>query len=82
MIWTRPVPRDIDRKDMTTTAETPANARYDRVIVLAANGERKSFTREEFDALPLRERVNYLIEGRAQFFLRGEEVSAHEAMKR
>ena len=38
-------------------------------------------TRKQFEGLPLRERVSYLIEGTAQFFLDGQPIAATEAMR-
>ena len=66
------------------TADTNiADARkgYDRVDVPAPGGRTRSLTRKQFETLPLRERVSYLIEGTAQFFLDGTPVSPSEAMR-
>jgi len=54
---------------------------YDRVVVPAPKGGTRSLTRKQFESLPLRERVSYLIEGTAQFFLDGHAISASEAMR-
>ncbi len=54
---------------------------YDRVEVPAPTGGTRSLTRKQFETLPLRERVSYLIEGTAQFFLDGRPISASEAMR-
>jgi len=62
------------------TGDPPAKTRYDRVIVLGPDGMKKALSRDEFEALSLRERVSYLIEGTAEFFLLGESVSARDAM--
>jgi len=54
---------------------------YDRVVVPTPGGGTQSLTRKQFEGLPLRERVSYLIEGTAQFYLDGRPISAHEAMR-
>lgn len=59
----------------------PQAVGYDRVDIPMSNGKIRSLSRKEFEALPLRERVSYLLEGNAQFFLNGQTVSARDAMK-
>jgi hypothetical protein len=54
---------------------------YDQVEVPAPGGGTRSLTRKQFETLPLRERVSYLIEGTAQFFLDGRPISPSEAMR-
>jgi hypothetical protein len=54
---------------------------YDRVVVPKLDGGTRSLTRKQFETLPLRERVSYLIEGTARFFLDGQAISASEAMR-
>jgi len=54
---------------------------YDRVEVPAPGGGTRSLTRKQFESLPLRERVGFLIEGTAQFFLDGRPISASDAMR-
>ena len=54
---------------------------YDRVEVPAPEGGTRSLTRNQFETLPLRERVAFLIEGTAQFFLDGRPISPSEAMR-
>ena len=54
---------------------------YDRVVVRDASGKTKQLTRTEFEKLPLRERVTYLIGGTAEFFAGAIPVPASEAMK-
>jgi 2-phospho-L-lactate guanylyltransferase (CobY/MobA/RfbA family) len=62
--------------------QTSAEVRkgYDRVVVPASGGGTRSLTRKQFENLPLRERVAFLIEGTAQFFLADQPVPAREAM--
>jgi hypothetical protein len=54
---------------------------YDRVEVPAPGGGTRSLTRKQFETLPLRERVAFLIEGTAQFFLEGRPIAASDAMR-
>ena len=56
-------------------------AAYDRVVVRDGAGKRRQLSRSEFEKLPLRERVTYLIGGTAEFFAGTEHVPASEAMK-
>lgn len=56
-------------------------AGYDRVVLQSADGSQRTLSRKEFEALPLRERVRYLIEGSAQFFRGETPVAAGDAMK-
>lgn len=68
---------------MTSTANVGAPGRrgFDRVVVPAPEGGTRSLSRKQFEGLPLRERVGYLIEGSAQFFLDGLPISASDAMR-
>ena len=68
---------------MTSTTNVSAQGRkgYDRVVVPAPEGGTRSLSRKQFEGLPLRERVSYLIEGSAQFFLDGLPISASDAMR-
>jgi len=54
---------------------------YDSVKVPAPGGGMRSLTRKQFESLPLRERVAYLIDGTAQFFLDGTPIAASDAMR-
>jgi hypothetical protein len=53
---------------------------YDRVVVPGPNGPRE-MSRREFETMPLRERVGFLIAGTAQFFRMGVQVTPSNAMK-
>jgi hypothetical protein len=53
---------------------------YDRVVVPGPKGPRE-LSRRQFEELPLRERVGYLIAGSAQFYRMGAPVTASNAMK-
>jgi hypothetical protein len=59
----------------------PTRKGYDKVVVPAPGGGTRSLTRKQFEALPLRERVSFLIEGSAQFFLDGSPIPASDAMR-
>lgn len=64
-----------------TNGSSEAAAGYDRVVVPAPGGGTRSLSRKQFESLPLRERVSYLIDGTAQFFLLGRPVQPREAMR-
>ncbi len=66
--------------DSSRIADLPAG--YDHVLVPSPGGGTRSLTRKQFEELPLRERVSYLIEGTAQFFLNGLPIAARDAMRR
>jgi len=68
---------------MTSVANVvdPARKGYDRVVVPAPEGGTRSLSRKQFEGLPLRERVSYLIDGTAQFFLDGASISPSDAMR-
>jgi len=66
--------------DATSNGSKPVIG-YDRVVVPGPNGSTKELSRREFEGLPLRERVAYLIEGTARFFCQGLPVNATDAMK-
>jgi hypothetical protein len=66
---------------MDATGNRAMAAGYDSVVVPGPNGSSRSLSRREFEALPLRERVGFLIEGKARFFRKGAPIAAAEAMK-
>ena len=66
---------------MTVDTNVEVRKGYDRVVVPEPAGGTRSLTRQQFETLPLRERVSYLIEGSAQFFRDGRPISASEAMR-
>jgi hypothetical protein len=53
---------------------------FDRVEV-TVNGELRAFTRAEFAALSLAERVRMLLDAKVSFFRNGVAVSSREAMR-
>ena len=64
-----------------TSVGSQARKGYDQVVVPAPGGGTRSLSRKQFEALPLRERVSFLIEGTAQFFRDGRPIAATEAMR-
>ncbi len=54
---------------------------YDHVLVRDASGSTRQLSRSEFEGLPLRERVTYLIGGTAEFFSGGVPIAPSDAMK-
>jgi hypothetical protein len=66
---------------VNTSLDGQSRKGYDRVVVPAPEGGTRSLSRKQFENLPLRERVSYLIEGTAQFFLDGRPILPSEAMR-
>jgi hypothetical protein len=66
---------------VTTPAGGPGNSGYDRIGVPSETGETRYLTRQQFEALPLQERVSLLMKGKLQFFRDGRAVSAREALR-
>lgn len=54
---------------------------YDRVVVPGPHGAPRELSKRDFEQLPLRERVGFLIDGTARFFRNGAPIPASEAMK-
>ena len=56
---------------------------FDRVTIPGPSAEapRRTLSRADFERLPLRERVQFLMEGSVKFFRDGEEVPARDALK-
>jgi hypothetical protein len=56
---------------------------FDRVTIPGPNPDapRRSLSRADYERLPLRDRVHFLMEGSVKFFRDGEEVSARDALK-
>jgi hypothetical protein len=64
-----------------TNGSSEIGAGYDLVVVPESGGRTRSLSRKQFESLPLRERVAYLIDGTAQFFLKGQPVQPRDAMR-
>jgi hypothetical protein len=71
----------INNHAMKGPPSPPRNRGYDHVLVRDASGRTRQLSRNEFEGLPLRERVTYLIGGTAEFFSGGVPVAASDAMK-
>jgi hypothetical protein len=72
---------DSNQQEMKGPASPPRTRGYDHVLVRDPSGKSRQLSRSEFEGLPLRERVTYLIGGTAEFFSGGAPVSASDAMK-
>jgi hypothetical protein len=58
-----------------------ATSGYDRIGIPSENGETRYLTRQQFEALPLQERVSLLMKGKLQFYRGGKAVAAREALR-
>ena len=54
---------------------------FDTVEVTENGGKELRLTRKEFLALPLHERIRYLMQGKPKFFKGGEQVRSSEAVR-
>jgi hypothetical protein len=72
---------DSNKHEMRGPPSRARNEGYDHVLVRDPSGKTRQLSRSEFEGLPLRERVTYLIGGTAEFFSGGAPVSASDAMK-
>jgi hypothetical protein len=53
---------------------------FDTVVVTLESGQQRRFTRKEFEALPLGDRVSSILRGKLRFYREGQEVPMKEAM--
>jgi hypothetical protein len=53
---------------------------YDAVSIPNGDGRARFYTREEFEDLPLGDRVHMLMNPKTQFYRNGQPVSAREAL--
>jgi hypothetical protein len=71
--------------DTASAAERPASSApqegFDEIRVPSPDGSVRHFTRAEFEALALPERVALLMGGKMQFFRQGHQVTAREALR-
>jgi hypothetical protein len=58
-----------------------ATARYDEVLAPVPGGEPQRMTRQQFEGLPLQDRVRLLVQGTLRFYRNGQEIPANEAMR-
>jgi hypothetical protein len=54
---------------------------FDRAITTEENGQVKEIDRDTYRAMPLKNRVRLLVEGRVRFYVGDREVPASEALK-
>ena len=67
---------------MTGQASTPGGARgYDVVTIREEDGRQRSLSRNEYEKLPLAERIRLVLQGRVEFFLAGSRVPPNVALK-
>ena len=64
---------------MMTMASEPPSFPFDRVVVADA-GTSKNFSPAEFFALPLAQRIQYVVEQKAAFFAGETKVDSKEAL--
>jgi hypothetical protein len=60
-------------------ASAPAGSRWDQVATGGPDG--RVWTREQFERLPLVDRVRLLASGSLRFYRMGEEVSSRDALR-
>ena len=53
---------------------------FDRVELLNASGEARSLTRDEFEALPLDQRVRAILSKQLRFFRGDQEIPMRDAL--
>jgi hypothetical protein len=56
-------------------------ANFDRVVITRATGERRSYSAEEFLALPLPTRIQYILAREVEFFQGHHKLERAEALK-
>jgi hypothetical protein len=61
---------------------TDATGRFDRVAFRQPDGGILEITGEEFDKLPLAERIKVILDGKPKFWLNGKEVALLDAVRR
>jgi hypothetical protein len=62
---------------MTSVAEV-----FDRVVVVERSGARRSYSRDQFMALPLDERVAHILSRQIEFFLEQVPVDRSKALRK
>lgn len=69
---TKPV---VEQQQVSAAAKLPFD-----VVVVAEGDARRNLTPEEFFALPLAERIKYVVSQRASFFAEGRVVDARDVL--
>lgn len=63
-----------------TIASDPPPAPFDRVVVAGPPGASRSLPPSEFFALPLAQRIQYVVQQKAAFFSGDQKVDSKEAL--
>ncbi len=58
-----------------------ASKKYDTAVLTLPTGEVRRLSADEFEALPLLERVRAVVKGQVKFLRLGKEIPATEAVK-
>ncbi|MEW5848962.1 MAG: hypothetical protein AB2A00_09110 [Myxococcota bacterium] len=61
---------------------TASTSGFDRVVMRGPDGRERTLSHSEFNALPLEQRLQVLVDGRAVFYRNGQVVSAREATRK
>jgi hypothetical protein len=68
-------------KLIPTETEEDTRTGYDHVQVPTPKGKTHLLTKSEFEKLPLRERVDFILKGELKFFLDGRPIPPARALK-
>ena len=74
-------PKESAPATMQTAAHSPAALPFDRVVI-SDGASTRELTPDEFFALPLAQRIQFVVEHRAAFLAGAERVDAKEALAR
>jgi hypothetical protein len=66
---------------MSSVHPTPRGVPFDRVEVLSASGSPRRLSAADFLALPLAERVGFVLKGQLRFLAAGVEVDVLDALR-
>jgi hypothetical protein len=64
-----------------TAASREVKERYDEVSAPGPDGEPQRMSKQQFERLPLENRVRLLVQGTLRFYRGGEEIPPSEAMR-
>jgi hypothetical protein len=64
-----------------TAASRESKERYDEVSAPGPDGEPQRMSKQQFERLPLENRVRLLVQGTLRFYRGGEEIPPSEAMR-
>lgn len=72
-------------RERAPAAATPSSsstaARYDEVSAPGPDGESQRLSKQQFEKLPLENRIRLLVQGTLRFYRGGEEIPPSEAMR-